>query len=243
MFVGHYGVSGALKRQAPDVPLWLLFIAVQFLDVLWGIFVLFGIEKVHVVPGFMKLSPLDLYYMPYTHSLTAALSWSVLAALAFRAWRGREHGRSAAWVGLAVFSHWLLDLPMHRPDLPLVGDRFKVGLGLWNHPVPAITLEFAVLVSGMLIYARSTQARSAAGTWGLWTFVVALIALQLGTMFGPLPASNVAIGATLFLTYMLLAALAGWIDTKRAPLLPYTTPVPLRDVRAGGIKPGASGGI
>jgi hypothetical protein len=227
MFVGHFGVSFAVKRRAPDVPLWLLFIAVQFLDVLWGILVLLGIEKVSVVPGHMKLSPLDLYYMPYTHSLTAALTWSLLGAVAFRVWRGREHGESAVWVGVAVFSHWLLDLPMHGPDLPLVGDRFKVGLGLWNHPLAAIALELAVFTTGLLIYARSTQARSAAGTYGLWTFAVALVALQFATMFGPLPSSNVAIGASLFLTYILIAAVAGWVDARRAPLLPYTAPTPM----------------
>src|SRR5258706_173300 len=80
MFVGHYGVSFAAKKLEPELPLWLLFIAVQLLDVLWAPFVLLGVEKVRIVPGFTATNPLDLYYMPYTHGLVAALGWSVVAA-------------------------------------------------------------------------------------------------------------------------------------------------------------------
>src|SRR5262244_3621667 len=79
MFVGHYGPSFAGKALDNRIPLWLLFLAVQFVDVLWGIFVLLGIEKVRIVPGITASSPLDLYYMPYTHSLVGALGWSLFA--------------------------------------------------------------------------------------------------------------------------------------------------------------------
>jgi|SRR6266850_774408 len=73
MFVGHYGVSFAAQRGDRSIPLWVLFLAVQLLDVFWSLFVFVGIEKVHVVPGIIASNPLDLYYMPYTHSLVAAL--------------------------------------------------------------------------------------------------------------------------------------------------------------------------
>ncbi len=73
MFVGHYGVSFAAKRGEKTIPLWTLFIAVHLLDVFWGAFVLLGIEKVRIVPGITASNPLDLYYMPYTHSLVAAV--------------------------------------------------------------------------------------------------------------------------------------------------------------------------
>ncbi len=73
MFVGHYGVSFAAKRGDRSIPLWVLFLAVQLLDVFWSFFVLVGIEKVRIVPGITASNPLDLYYMPYTHSLVAAL--------------------------------------------------------------------------------------------------------------------------------------------------------------------------
>jgi len=80
MFVGHYGVSFATKRVDDSIPLWILFLAVQWLDVIWAPLVLIGIEKVRIVPGFTATNPLDLYYMPYTHSLIAASLWSVAAA-------------------------------------------------------------------------------------------------------------------------------------------------------------------
>src|SRR5882757_6166484 len=119
MFVGHYGASFAAKAVRKTIPLWVLFLAVQLLDVFWSIFVLAGIEKVRIVPGITVTNPLDLYYMPYTHGLIAASLWSLLAAAAYRACR-RDQGWSAAGViGAAVFSHWLLDLLVHRPDLPL----------------------------------------------------------------------------------------------------------------------------
>ena len=73
MVVGHYGPSFAGKAIQRTIPLWVLFVAVQLLDVFWSIFVLLGIEKVRIVPGITKTNPLDLYYMPYTHSLPAAL--------------------------------------------------------------------------------------------------------------------------------------------------------------------------
>src|ERR1044071_5369324 len=136
MFIGHYGVSFAIKSRETSIPLWVLFIAVQFLDVFWAIFVPLGIEKVRIVPGFTATNPLDLYYMPYTHSLLGALFWSVLGFGIYRfvlSVRGSSEngadGRTmaAVLVGLAVFSHWILDLVVHRPDLALYDDTYKIG--------------------------------------------------------------------------------------------------------------------
>lgn len=167
MFVGHYGVSFAAKRSDRSIPLWVLFIAVQLLDVFWSVFVFVGIEKVRIVPGITASNPLDLYYMPYTHSLVAALLWSLAAYVAYRATRvfGASH-RATLLVALAVFSHWVLDLVVHRPDLPLYDNAAKVGLGLWNYPAPALLLEVAVLFGGMFLYLRSTTATTGLGRGG-----------------------------------------------------------------------------
>src|SRR5712671_535455 len=78
MFVGHYGVSFAAKPTGARVPLWLWFIAVQWLDVVWSVLVLMGIEKVRIVPGFTQANPLDLYYMPFTHGLPGSLVLSLV---------------------------------------------------------------------------------------------------------------------------------------------------------------------
>src|ERR1700736_4483396 len=125
MFIGHYGVSFAAKRFAPRTSLGTLFLAVQLLDVLFAIFVLAGIEKLRIVPGFTQYNAYDLYYMPYSHSLAGALGWSVAAGLMTLALGGR---RSARWIAAAVFSHFVFDVPMHTPDLPILGnDSPKIG--------------------------------------------------------------------------------------------------------------------
>src|SRR5262245_14818574 len=122
MFVGHYGVSFDAKIVDKRIPLWVLFIAVQFIDVLWAVFVLMGIEKVRITPGITATNPLDLYYMPYTHSLLAALAWSVVGSIGYKAIY--KDAKQAGVVAAAIFSHWVLDLIVHRPDLPLYGDKF-----------------------------------------------------------------------------------------------------------------------
>src|ERR671911_1913745 len=104
MFVGHYGPSFVAKRAAPGIPLWILFLAVQLLDVFWAIFIFLGIERVRIVPGFTETNALDLYYMPYTHSLPGAVAWAAVAAIVYRL--TKRPGRDSVLVGAAVFSHW-----------------------------------------------------------------------------------------------------------------------------------------
>src|SRR6059036_2195206 len=158
MFVGHYGVSFAAKRLDNTIPLWVLFLAVQLLDVGWGILVPLGVEKVRIVPGITASNPLDLYYMPYTHSLVAALLWSAGAFACYR-FAGSRSKTAALWVAAAVFSHWVLDFLVHRLDLPLYDDSAKVGLGLWNLPVLAFALEIMLLFGGMWLYFRTGATR------------------------------------------------------------------------------------
>ena len=149
MFVGHYSVAFAVKSDENKIPLWVLFVAVQLLDFLWALFVLLGIEKVRLVPGITATNALDLYYMPYTHSLVGAVVWSGLAALVYKSVLGAKAPRAAALVvALAVFSHWILDLIVHRPDLAIYDDTLKVGLGLWNYRGLEFGLEIAILAGG-----------------------------------------------------------------------------------------------
>jgi membrane-bound metal-dependent hydrolase YbcI (DUF457 family) len=215
MFVGHYGPSFAIKSVRPAIPMWLLFIAVQLVDVAWAVLVLLGIEKVRIVPGITASNPLDLYYMPYTHSLIAAVSWSVAAA--FFVWLfPRVATRVAAvWVGVAVFSHWVLDLLVHRPDLPLYDDTMKVGLGLWNYPAVALALEGALLFGGMILYLRVTKPINAIGRVGLPAFGVVMLAIQSYIFFGPPPTSPAAAAMTALVSYAVFAALAEWLARQR----------------------------
>src|ERR1700674_4807500 len=166
MFIGHYGPSFAIKAIRPAIPLWLLFIAVQLVDVAWAGLGLLGMEKVRIVPGITASNPLDLYYMPYTHSLAASVLWSVAAIVLCKSLLGVRTWRTVAWIGLAVFSHWILDLLVHRPDLPLYDDTMKVGLGIWNYPVIALFLEALLLFGGMIMYLRRTKAIDAIARLG-----------------------------------------------------------------------------
>ena len=191
MFVGHYAVSFYLKAREPRVPLWVLFVAVQLVDVIWALLVLAGIEKLAMVPGITRASPLDLVYVPYTHSLVASIGWSLLAFwLWFRIRDRTAGGATAAFIiGVAVLSHWVADFLVHRPDLPLYDNSAKVGLGLWNYPALSFPLEVGLLGAMMWLWFRVSRGmvrgRNLVLFWGVMTLA------QVFTNFGPLPTSPV----------------------------------------------------
>jgi hypothetical protein len=212
MFVGHYGVSFAAKRADHTIPLWVLFIAVQLLDVLWAPLVLLGIEKVRIVPGITASNPLDLYYMPYTHSLVAAIGWSLVGALAYQLLARPASRRSSVIIGIAVFSHWVLDFIVHRPDLPLYDNTAKVGLGLWNVPAVALALEALLLLGGMWLCFRDQISRAI----GTFVFGALMIVLQAYLFFGPPPASGKAAAGTAILAYAALALVIWWLQDRKA---------------------------
>ncbi len=88
----------------------------------------------------------------------------------------------------------VLDLPMHRPDLPLtIGGSERFGFGLWNRPAIAIPLELLLFGGGIALYLRATRARTKAGTVGLWLLVVFLVAMYFAALFGPPPPSPTAV--------------------------------------------------
>jgi hypothetical protein len=211
MFVGHYGVSFAAKKVAPSVPLAVLFVAVQLLDVGWSLLVLLGIEKVRIVPGITATNPLDLYYMPFTHGLVAALLWSAAGSGIYRLAVRGSTVPAAAVVGGAVFSHWILDFVVHRPDLPLYDDTAKVGLGLWNYPAVAFGLEVAVLFGGLWMYFRMGTSRRTA----FIVFSLAMFAIQAYVFFGPPPSSPRAAAATALVAYGVFALVIHALE-KRA---------------------------
>jgi hypothetical protein len=215
MFIGHYGPSFAIKAIRPAIPLWLLFMAVQLVDVAWAVLVLLGIEKVRIVPGITASNPLDLYYMPYTHSLAAAVLWAVAAIVLCKFLPGVRTWSAAAWIGLAVLSHWVLDWLVHRPDLPLYDDTMKVGLGMWNYPAIALLLEALLLFGGMIMYLRRTKALNAIGRFGPPIFGILMLAIQCYVFFGPPPTSPVAAAVTALGSYVVFAAVAQWLDRQR----------------------------
>lgn len=210
MFIGHYGVSFAAKRAAPTVSLATLFVAVQLLDVGWSTLVLCGVEKVRIVPGFTASNALDLYSMPYTHSLLGALAWSLGAFLLYRVFARNATRRAALVVGAAVFSHWVLDLIVHRPDLSLYDDTAKMGFGLWNYPAIELPLELLLLFAGVVIYLRTGVKRRL----GVIVFAVLMAAVQVFNFFGPAPGSDRAFAIAALASYVVLAAVAGLVERR-----------------------------
>jgi hypothetical protein len=219
MFIGHFGVGLAGKKPAPRVSLGTWFLAVQFLDLLWPIFLLLGWEHVRIVPGLMRMNALDLYDYPLSHSLVGALVWSFLFATAYQLFGRGERDfaarrRSALLLGAGVFSHWVLDVLVHRPDVPVLPHGPYIGLGLWNVPAVEIPFEAGLYLVGIVLYLRTTRARDAIGSWGLYLLLAFLAATWLAGSFGPPPPDprTLAWGG---LSLWLMAAWAYWVDRHR----------------------------
>jgi hypothetical protein len=214
MFVGHYAAAFAAKTLEPRAPFWTYAGACQLVDIAWSGLVMGGVEKMRVDPH-LPGSALDLYFMPYTHSLPGAAAWSIGAAVLGRLLR--LPWRAAVFIGLTVFSHWLLDLVVHRPDLLLWIGGPKVGLGLWNYPIPEMALEFGLVAvaGGAWIAARKDQALKA---WPVIAFMAFLTALQMAAALAPSSDDAVAGGGVALAVYLLVTGLAWLVDHKdRAP--------------------------
>jgi hypothetical protein len=223
MFVGHYSVAFAAKSERNRIPLWVLFIAVQFLDYIWATLVLLGIEKLRVIKGFTAGSMIDSYFHPYSHSLIAAIAWSAVAALVYKrlcSWLGYPYRKSAALiVGLAVFSHWILDFIAHPRDLAIYDNRWKVGLGLWNYRGLEFGLEVALLAGGIVLY-LARNVISAACKKEVIGFGLALVIVQIGDTFVPrTPLSDKATAMGVWIFYTLFVVVAYLLErTRRANL-------------------------
>lgn len=218
MFVGHYAVAFGARAFKPAVPLWLLFVAVQFVDFVWAALVLIGVERVRIVPGFLAASPLDLYFMPYSHSLIAALFWAVAFALLVTAWRKGKEGQGAALIlAMAVFSHWIADFIVHSRDLPLGFGDPKVGLGLWAHFWPSQILEIGLLGLGFWVYIQNTTARTVLGKVTPYLLFGLLVAVQVINHVMPVDtdASSKSFAVLALFSYALMTLAAWGVDVTR----------------------------
>ncbi len=201
MFIGHFGIALGARKFAPALSLGTLFMATAFPDLLWPVFLLLGWERAAIDPGNTALMPIDFVYYPYSHSLVMALVWGILFGLVHYLFkRNRPH---AAILGLVVFSHWLLDLPVHGPDLPLLpGLDVKAGFGLWNHPIWELSLETPLYAAGIYLLLRSQRPRGVKGIVSFYSLLVFLALVHVGNLFGPPPED------TQFLAWM---ALSQWV--------------------------------
>lgn len=211
MFIGHWSaafVAAAASKRAPR--LGTLFIAAQLVD--WAFFtlVLFGAEKMRLEPGFMSLSPFDLHFMPYSHSLVGTAFFALAFALIVG--MGMRDVMAGALTGAVVLSHWFLDLLVHSPDLTIDGSPPEYGLGLWDRPEIAIPLELALTFGAFYLYIRRTSGPAVPPL----ILAVLLLAGQLFSWFGPEPEGTpFAFAALALAAFALYTIVAWWVGTSR----------------------------
>jgi hypothetical protein len=218
MFLGHYGVALALKRAEPKLSLGTLFIAVQLPDLLWGIFLLLGWEQARIVPGHTAMTPIEFLSYPISHSLVGVLAWSFVAAALYYSWPTRDtsrHWQAAAMVGLAVFSHYPVDVLVHISDLPLSGgSSLKLGLGLWNNPLATLIAEAVVFGIGLAIYVTRRSNRHPVRLRRLVIVVLLLVGTYVASVLGPVPSSMTIVAVSDIVFLLVIAALAAWADRR-----------------------------
>lgn len=213
MFIGHFGAGFAAKPVARQTSLGTLFFAAQFIDLLWPTLLLLGLESVRIVPGATKVTPLEFTHYPISHSLFAVVVWSVLFGAVY--YLVRRSVQAAIVCGGLVASHWFFDALTHQPDLPLApGGSSRIGLGLWNSPVMAISVELFIFAVGLTLYLRATRPTDRIGSIALWGLVAFLLVVYVMNLFGPPPPSVEAIAWTAQAQW-LLVIWAYWVDRHR----------------------------
>ena len=220
MFIGHWAPALAAAAHPKAPGLGTLFLAGQLVDWAFFAFVLADIEHLRLSPGISAMNPMDLYHMPYTHSLVGAAAFA--AGFAALVWLATRSHVAAIIGGAVVVSHWFVDLLVHVPDLTLLGSPPKFGLGLWNYPAVAMPLELGLvaLAFAVLIRARRPARR---GLVALGILAAAMLTVQAVNWFGPEPTEpNLAAALVVFGTYGVITLIAAWAGRH----LPRLTEIP-----------------
>lgn len=215
MFIGHFAVGFASRRIAPRASLATLLAAPLFLDLLWPIFLLLGVEQVRInPPGPNPFRVLTFVSYPWSHSLAMSVVWAGLFGGVYYA---LTHYRTGAWViALAVVSHWVLDYVTHVVDLPLApGDGSLVGLGLWRSVTATVVVEGAMFLIGVWLYATATTARDAIGRYGWWALVLLTAVAYVANLRGSAPPTVSALAWTAVVGSAVTVWLAWWADRHR----------------------------
>ena len=212
MFVGHYSAAFAAAALPKAPKLGTLFVAAQLVDIAFFAFVPLGIEAMRIAPGTSVMNPMDLYQMPYTHSLVGTLLWAAGFAAVLRLMIGNW---AAGLIGGAVvLSHWFLDTLVHVPDMTLAGQPPRLGLSLWNYPAIEMPLELGLLLSTAYLYTRARPA--VAKSWALPALIALLLVLQAVNWFGPPPvAVDIGLWGLALFVFALAALLASWVARTR----------------------------
>ncbi|HEX2454232.1 MAG TPA: hypothetical protein VHI99_11080 [Vicinamibacterales bacterium] len=209
MFLGHIAVGLAGKRAAPGLSLATWIAAAQFVDLLWPIMLLLGLEHVRIAPGITAVTPFDFYDYPITHSLVGGLGWAAVFVIFYLVTRTRRTTRIALLLAGAVLSHWVLDVIAHRPDMPVLPHGPYLGLGLWNSIPATLVVEFALFAAGIFVYMGTRP--DVARRISFWILIGFLVVAYLAATFGP-PPPDVHTLAVTGLSMWLLIPWLGFVD-------------------------------
>ncbi len=219
MFIGHYSAALALKSVEKNASLGWLFIAVQFVDIVFFPLAYFNIERFNIIENFTSSTHFELEFMPYTHGLVSSCIWAISVYFVFIFFQNKatlKRHRVAMVIALAVLSHWFLDVVVHTPDLPILGDNsLKLGFGLWNNSTVTFILEASILLAALWLYLRSSESVSSLGKYAMGLFAIILIFINLVNIFGPVPEAKIEVIVSAMFAYFLFAGIAFWLDKKR----------------------------
>jgi hypothetical protein len=224
MFVGHYGPAVYDVVRSGKVKLWQAFLAVQAIDIVFCLLAMLGIEGAASLKDGALVFDID-----YSHSFVGAIFIAFAAAGLYRLiYRGDRGSMKGYWIIFALaFSHWPLDLLVHRPDLVWVpGSEYKMGFSLWDYAWPTYVLEIVLLGTAIAIWLANT-------TGPRWTMIAAWLTvaflsvvqffsitkttldLQAGTLdISALP-SGVPFAVSALIFFVGLAVWIGWLENKR----------------------------
>jgi hypothetical protein len=212
MFIGHYSAAliAATQRDAPK--LGTLFLAAQIVDIGFFSFVLTGTEAMRITPSTTVMNPMDLYHMPYTHSLIGTFVWATGFALLLKLFGAKW--QTTLIGGLVVLSHWFLDLIVHAPDLTLAGAPPKLGLGLWNYPLIEMPLEIGLTAGALWLYLRANP--PIGRSFAVLALILFFASVQAFNWFSPPPIKlDPSVPISALLAYGLAALLAVWVSRGR----------------------------
>lgn len=212
MFIGHYSAALIVATQRDAPKLGTLFVAAQLVDIGFFSFVLLGVEAMRIVPGTTAMNPMDLYHMPYTHSLVGAFMWAAGFAVFLKLFGAKW--RTGLIAGVVVISHWVLDFIVHTPDLTLAGTPPKLGLGLWNYPLIEMPLEIGLTAGALWLYLRANPATDR--SFAVPALILYLTAVQAFNWFAPPPAKlDASVPISALIAYGVGIMLAVWVARGR----------------------------
>jgi hypothetical protein len=216
MFLGHFGLGLAGKRVAPRMSLGSLFLAVQLADLLFFVMTLIGAEHFRISPGATRVTPMDFFDYPYSHSLLALAGWAAVVGAIY--WIGRNSLAGGIVLAAGILSHWVLDVVVHRRDMPLGLHGPYYGLQVWDSLPLTIGVEALLFGAGIAVYLGATRARDGVGVWAFWALIAFLAVTWLASVLGPPPPSERVVQWMGLLTW-LFVPWGWWIDRHRAPRL------------------------